>query len=170
MVLDAVLFMVLGISVYTDLKHKKIFNAVLAPAAVAALLGNFYLSGIAGGLVSLEGMILGMLLLLLPFAMGGMGGGDVKLMAVVGAFKGPGFVWNAFLYSAIVGGIFALAAMAAEGKILFRLRSAFLTLMSFFGFVPRGLNLLDAKPESSPSLPYAIAIAAGTLLAYLWAR
>ncbi|WP_073255576.1 A24 family peptidase [Caldanaerovirga acetigignens] len=169
-VLDALLFALLGISVYTDLKHKKIYNIVLLPAVVVAIFLNFYFLGIRGGLESLKGMLLGALLLILPFALGGMGGGDVKLMAVVGAFKGPAFVWNAFIFSAVAGGILALAAMVAEGKVLCRLRAVFLTLFSLLGFIPRGLDLLDSGKKSSPSLPYGIAIAAGTLMAYLWGR
>ncbi|TYP53768.1 A24 family peptidase [Thermosediminibacter litoriperuensis] len=171
MVLDAMLFAVLGISVYTDLKYNKIFNAVLAPAAAAALLGNLYLFGAAGGLDSLKGMMLGMAFLFVPFALGGMGGGDVKLMGVVGAFKGPGFVWTAFICSALAGGLLSLGVMAAEGRLLLRLRAVFYTFLSILGVMPRGLNLLGhPKTGSTGSFPYGVAIAAGTILAYFLAR
>ena len=53
-------------------------------------------------------------LLYLPFVMGGMGGGDVKLLAAIGAFAGPAGVTKIFLASAIFGGVLSLAAIAKE--------------------------------------------------------
>jgi len=94
---DYFLILVVAVCTYTDFTCRKIYNAVLFPAAAVGLVGNFYAGGPAGGLAALKGLTLGMALLFVPFIMGGMGAGDVKLLGVVGAFKGPDFVWAAFL-------------------------------------------------------------------------
>ncbi len=58
-----------------------------------------------------EGMALGIGIFILPYLVGGMGAGDVKLMGAVGAVLGPGGVFMAFLATALAGGILALLVM-----------------------------------------------------------
>lgn len=163
---DYLLILVVAICAYTDIKSKKIYNAVLFPAAAIGLVSNFYSGGLAGGFSGIKGMMLGMALLLVPFIMGGMGAGDVKLLGVVGAFKGPDFVWSVFLYTAIVGGLISIMIMVRSGDFPARVRAVILTLLSLFGIIPR-LNVLDTiYGSSTQTFPYGIAIAAGTALAY----
>src|SRR5581483_5743155 len=72
--------------------------------------------GGAGLLWSLEGTALGLALLLPLYAIGGMGAGDVKLMAGVGAWVGPALTLGAFVASGVVGGLMAVAMMAYSGQ------------------------------------------------------
>ncbi|BCV23451.1 prepilin peptidase [Gelria sp. Kuro-4] len=163
---DYFLILVVAVCTYTDFKCRKIYNAVLFPAAAVGLVGNFYAGGPAGGLAALKGLTLGMALLFVPFIMGGMGAGDVKLLGVVGAFKGPDFVWAAFLYTALVGGLISIVVMIRSGGFGARVKAALFTLLSVLGLMPR-VNLLDTiYTGSAQTFPYGIAIAAGTALAY----
>lgn len=164
---DWLLIPVMAVCVYTDIKFKKIYNAVLFPAAAIGLAWNFYSGGLAGGVAGIKGMMLGVALLLVPFVMGGMGAGDVKLLGVVGAFKGPCFVWSSFLFTAVIGGLISIVIMAKSGAFSARVRGVIFTLLSFFGFIPE-VNMLDTiYGDSARTFPYGIAIAAGTVLAYL---
>jgi prepilin peptidase CpaA len=163
---DYLLVLVVAVCAYTDLKSKKIYNAVLFPAAAIGLVSSFYSGGLAGGFAALKGLALGVALLFVPFILGGIGAGDVKLLGVVGAFKGPDFVWSAFLYAAIVGGLISLVIMIRSGGFWARVRAAIYTLLSLLGFMPR-LNLLDTiYATSAQTFPYGLAIAAGTALAF----
>lgn len=82
------LFIIFVISAYTDLAHHKVYNWVTIPGIIAGLLLNFAFQGFQGLGNSLLGLIIGGGLFLIFFLMGGMGGGDVKLMGAVGALGG----------------------------------------------------------------------------------
>ena len=167
MVTDLLLSAVLLICLYTDIKYKKIYNVVTLPAVLVAIIANLYLHGLNGGIDSVKGLVFGLGLLCIPFVMGGLGAGDVKLLGIIGAFKGPEFVWWTFLYMAITGGLISLGIMAKSRNISFRLKAILFTLLSFIGITPK-INYLETI-ESSAALtfPYGIAITAGAVIAYL---
>lgn len=166
--LDFVLVMVLAVCVYTDIRFKRIYNAVLVPAVAVALIGNIYTGGLDGGMACIKGLLLGMGLLYIPFALGGMGAGDVKLLGVIGAFKGPQFVWLTFLAGAVTGGLVSLVVMAVSGRFRQSINAVVYTVLSIFRVVPR-VNMIGAIGDGCPHLtfPYGIAIAAGVLAAYM---
>lgn len=168
MLLDFILLAVLVTCLYTDIKSKKIYNIVLVPAAVLALAGNLYIGGLEGGLTSLKGLLLGMALLFIPFICGGMGAGDVKLLGVIGAFKGPEFVWLAFLATAIIGGLLALIIMAKSGQLTLRFKAVWYTFLAVFNMMPK-VNMIGTIHGgcTCQTFPYGIAITAGTAAAYL---
>ena len=86
-----------------DLKTRRIPNVLTFGAAVAAVMANGYLAGLTGVGWSLAGWLVGFVLFFPFFALGGMGAGDVKLIAALGAWLGPGLaVWVA-LFSLIAG-------------------------------------------------------------------
>jgi prepilin peptidase CpaA len=74
------------------------------------------MSGWSGLGWSLVGTLVGFLPLLILRSVGGMGGGDVKLLGGVGAWLGPGATWNGFLATTIVGGIMALIMIGMSGR------------------------------------------------------
>ncbi len=65
---------------------------------------------------SLLGTMVGMMLLLVLRNVGGMGGGDVKLLAGVGAWLGAIVTLYAFAATAIVGGVMALFMIIKSGQ------------------------------------------------------
>lgn len=159
---EVALGLTLGIAVITDWREHKIYNKLLVPAFLIALLLHMFQGGISGLTSSLIGAALGFILLLLPYFMGGIGAGDVKFLAVIGAFGGATFVLTSFLYGAVIGGlisIFLLARRKALGN----------TLKHFLLFVPtlkKPQNLSDTMNDASQEkFPYGIAIALGTLIA-----
>ena len=86
------------------------FHFVIGGLAFAAWSG-----GPAGLLWASGGAALGLALLLPLYAIGGMGAGDVKLLAGVGAWMGPALTLGAFVATAITGGLMALAMVAWSG-------------------------------------------------------
>src|SRR5262245_38719303 len=85
--------------------------------ALGGLIYATWLGGGQGLLWSLTGAGLGLALLLPLYAIGGMGAGDVKLLAGVGAWIGPTLIWGAFAWSAIVGGLMGVAMIVWSGEV-----------------------------------------------------
>lgn len=158
---NTILIIALSISLYTDLKQRKIFNSVTVSAAAAGLLYNAAAFGFAGVKLTLCGLVVGMSLLLIPFLMGGIGAGDVKLLGVVGAVKGTVFVINAGLYSAVAGGIFALALLAYRGILVDVFKNTAWGLATLKG------SFLSEGALTGGSFPYGVAIFAGTAFVLL---
>jgi prepilin peptidase CpaA len=160
---DAVLGMALLISVITDLRERLIYNKIVFPATGAVILIHIIHGGIAGLSLSIAGWATGIALLLIPYFMGGMGAGDVKLLGLIGAAKGTLFVLNTALYMALAGGLLAMGFLVFCKGFMARMeRLAYgLYAWSYGVRIP-----LVTKESFSGTYPYGVAIAAGTLLCY----
>jgi prepilin peptidase CpaA len=154
---------VLAVATYTDLRSRRIPNWLVLPFLVAGIivsLGPKDWHGI-GVVDSLLGMGLGLLLFGILAWMGGMGMGDVKLCAAIGAWLGPRQLFLALVLTGIVGGIMAVGWALAGGFLgeLFTGTSDFL----FGGKRNPELTLSNPKARK---MPYAPAIAIGTLISF----
>lgn len=154
---SALLAAVLAHAVYTDLRTRRISNRVTHPAMVAGLLLNLLGDGWGGLGRGGLGWLVGLGLLLLPFALGGMGAGDVKLLAVVGAFLGPRFVVETAFYGGLAGGVVVVACLARQRRLRRALR----------GLAMPRTRAGDGRGGGADAIPFAPAIAAGVLLAWL---
>jgi len=133
-----------------DLARRQIANWI----PVAALAGGFGWqigrSGWHGGVTALLGAAAGFAVFLIFYLLGGMGGGDIKLMAGFGALLGAGQLFEAALWTAGVGGVLAVCAIAYK--------SAQRAL--------KGPNRTKSQEtEQKDSIPYAPAITLGVWLA-----
>lgn len=99
---------ILCLASWMDWKERRIPNCLLFPSLFLAFLLNYIILGTSGLLHSLSGTVVGFFLLIIPFLLGGMGAGDVKLLMVIGSFGGAYFVLYSFLAGAIIGGVIAL--------------------------------------------------------------
>ncbi len=105
------------VATVTDLRTRRIPNALTA--SMAALGVGFAATGISGMSIgaSLVGLALGLALMLPGHFLGATGAGDVKLMGAVGAVVGPGMVVSAFLFTAIAGGVLAVAVAVQRQRL-----------------------------------------------------
>jgi prepilin peptidase CpaA len=133
------------------------------------LSGWVYSTAILGweGLVaSLLGTIVGLALLLPAYAIGGMGAGDVKLLAGVGAWVGATDTFYAFCVSAVLGGVLAVA-MVLYRKAWSKHKTQFFEIVNEISTIrdPNQLSAIAAQRKSTMFLlPYGIPIAIGTIL------
>jgi len=164
---EILLLTVLSICLYTDLRYKKIYNIVIFPGIIIALVYHFAMGGIPELWFGIKGFLLGMVLLLIPFALGGMGAGDVKLLGFIGTCCGPSFVWMAFLATALSGGLMAILILIKNKKLLSSLKAVWYTFFSFFGVTPRVNMLGTLEAQNAIAFPYGVAITTGTIVAYL---
>ena len=73
----------------TDIWKFRVYNALTLPLLVAGLVYHGFAEGTPGLVLSVIGMLLGFGVLILFFLLGGYGGGDVKLLAAIGAWLAP---------------------------------------------------------------------------------
>ena len=152
-----------------DLATRRIPNVLTFGTAAAALVFAALTGGWAGLGWALAGWGVGCLLFLPWFLLGGMGAGDVKLLAGIGAWLGPmGALWAA-LYAGLVGGPLALIVAASSGYAKQSFMNLWGLLMFWRVMGIRPLPDLTLRTAQSPRLPYALPIAAGAGLA-LWLR
>ncbi|OGX06375.1 MAG: hypothetical protein A3G87_01890 [Omnitrophica bacterium RIFCSPLOWO2_12_FULL_50_11] len=146
-----------------DWKTRKIPNALTLSMIVLGLILGYWSEGLPGLKQSFFGLIVGILFLYFPFAWGGVGGGDVKLVGAVGSLLGPALVFQIFLASAVFGGIFSVAAMI-KGKA-FRKTLRNIKDKALFFFLTRKVlpEVEGAQNDKRLKIPYACAIGCGTL-------
>jgi prepilin peptidase CpaA len=153
----------------TDFRSRRIPNVLTFGASVAAFVFWAATGGPTGFGWSVAGWLVGCLLFLPVFLLRGMGAGDVKLLAALGAWMGPGdTVWVA-LYAAVAGGVLAVLVTLATGYLgtMFRNLWGLLMFWRIAGVQPHpDLTLATA---AGPRLPYAFPITAGAV-ATLWLR
>ena len=106
-----------------DLATRRIPNWLTFGLMGLGVVTGFIAGGLEGLADSLQGLLLGGALLFIPFLLGGMGAGDVKLLAAIGALKGSSFVLRAFLYGALAGGALALGALLVGRYFFYRPRT-----------------------------------------------
>jgi prepilin peptidase CpaA len=104
------------VAALTDIMKFKIYNILTLPLLVAGLLYHAAVGGMPGLLGSVLGLALGGGILLLFYLLGGMGAGDVKFLAAVGAWLGVLLTFYVFLASAIAAGIYALVLILVYGS------------------------------------------------------
>lgn len=166
MILTIILVLILIVSLATDLKYRKIFNCVTLPTIIFAFLFYLLNGGLKGFLFSGEGFVVGLVLLIIPYLLGGMGAGDVKLMAAIGALMGSNFVFYSFIYTALIGGVIAFFLIIKARGLMNLVKSFFLNVVFFRSNL--GSIIIPNDKNSSISFPYGIAIVLGTFCTLIW--
>jgi prepilin peptidase CpaA len=147
-----------------DLRFQKIPNLLTYPTMGIGLAYHSVTNGLDGFFLAIAGLALGIALLILPYIMGGMGAGDAKLMGAAGAVLGPKGVFTAFLFTAVVGGGYALMLLLIRRQHAKGLISRHTTTLKTFACTGQFIPIPAAEDEKKPKLCYGIAIALGTLL------
>jgi prepilin peptidase CpaA len=153
----------------SDLRFRRIPNALTFGGAIAALVFAAFTHGISGVGSSLIAWLMATAVWLPIYALGGMGAGDVKLMAAVGAWLGPGDVAYAALYAAIAGAGFALGLAIIHGCVRQTISNVQLLINHWqvVGFAPHAQLTLGTA--TSPRLAYAVPVLTGTVMT-IWLR
>jgi prepilin peptidase CpaA len=151
----------------TDLRSRRIPNVLTLSAALAGLVAHWLVDGPGGALFSASGWLVGLFVFLPFFLLRGMGGGDVKLLAALGAWLGPQETLWLAIYTGIAGGVLAVVVAVSSGYLGTALRNV-LSVFRFWtvaGIRPVPGVTLDTK--ESPRLAYAVPIFAGVVVT-LW--
>jgi prepilin peptidase CpaA len=161
---------VLVVAAVIDGWQLRVPNWLTFPLVIAGWAFSGIMFGWSGLGWSLAGTAVGLGLLLPAYAIGGMGSGDVKLLAGVGAWVWGTVTFNAFCVTAVLGGIIAIAMVLIRGDWKQHLAQFFQILDEILVIRnPETLSAIAAQRKSSMRLlPYGIPIALGTIIYFVW--
>ncbi|MHC4875002.1 MAG: A24 family peptidase [Planctomycetota bacterium] len=164
------------LAAWIDGKELKVPNWITFPMALTGLMWHSYSGGLgtwddSGFLGSLAGLGMGLACLLPIYAVGGMGAGDVKLMAGMGAWLAS---WQttaeAFVVSVIVGAVMAVVMVWRSGKFHEHYANSIVILNEWLTIRnPRELSRIAAERKPTMRLlPYGIPICIGSIGYFLY--
>jgi prepilin peptidase CpaA len=161
---------VLVVAAVIDGWKLKVPNWITFPMVLSGWAYSAYFFGFSGLGWSLVGTAVGLGLLMPAYAIGGMGAGDVKLLAGVGAWVWGTTTFYAFCVSAVIGGIIAMGMVVYRRKWSHH-QHQFVALVNEILEVrdPNELAAIAAQRKSTMMLlPYGIPIAIGCIVYFAW--
>jgi prepilin peptidase CpaA len=153
-----------------DGRKLKVPNWLTFHLAAGGLAYATWVGGGTGLAWSLGGLALGLALLMPLHMIGGMGAGDVKLLAGVGAWMGPSIVLGSFVVSAFAGALMAVAMVVRAGDVA-KHWLMFQTIGHEILAIRNPERLARIAAERKPTmmlLPYGIPIAIGSIGYFGW--
>ena len=169
--INCILLLFLIAAAWQDLRSYHIRNVLVVSGALVGVLLNVFLPTGIGLYQSLAGLGVGLFLLLPLYLLRAMGAGDVKLMAMVGAFLGPQAILITMLYVLVTGGILSICVAMYRGVMKKMLYSTQIILVEFMTnlFTPKSKRPPNAisfagvtQDTTAAKMPYGVAIAVGT--------
>lgn len=165
----SILLLLLFVAAWQDFRSYHISNTIVFLGALLGVLLNTSLPAGIGIFESLMGWCIGLLLLLPLYLLRMMGAGDIKLMAMVGAFVGTSDILGVFLNTLITGGVLAFIISLQQGmagRLMENLTHMLQTIFTINKIDSLSNNppVLGKTPTSIGKIPYAIAIAIGTVI------
>ena len=149
-----------------DASSRRIPNWLVVSGLLAGVGLNAFLYQWAGLKSSFFGIGLALLVYLPLYALRAAGGGDVKLMAAIGALAGPADWFWIFVATAIIGGLLAIVLMVGKGRV----RKTFANVATILRDAaalraPYASNAeLDIRHPAAVTLPHAVTIAFGSFV------
>jgi prepilin peptidase CpaA len=158
---------VAALATATDIHSRRIPNWLVIPFLFTGIAASCWVNGWRGFSQSFSGLGLGFLVYGILFLMGGMGAGDVKLCAAIGAWIGPNQLFIALIFTGMVGGLMAVCWSIYAGFF----RDMLVSTCDLISFRELFGKHSDRKPtldgHNSRKIPYAPAIAIGTMMSFL---
>lgn len=153
---------VMGTAVVSDVRYGRIPNKLTYPAILAGVALGFMTGGVEGMWSSFAGFALGFVVLFAGMMFGGIGGGDVKLAAAMGALVGLPVTALGLLYMCLCSGAIAFGILIWKGKLFASLRR--ISRYMFTSLLPF-LETEQLREEDSDPFPLGVAIVSG----FAWA-
>lgn len=164
---DFITVAIVSVSAFCDLRIRRIPNWLIVVGVISGFILNA-LMGMSHLLQSFGGFAVGILVLLLPFALGWIGAGDVKFFGVLGALLGVSKLPRVFFYSALVAGVIALGYLVFGLSKTTRFWDLWtdtkIAIMSFGHILPAPVHQRTRNQDNS--VPWGVAFALGTIIAY----
>jgi prepilin peptidase CpaA len=160
---EIVCIVVLTITAIIDIKTRRIPNVINLCLFVFGIVYNFVCNGWHGLFEGFLGAVIALGILIVPYSVGMLGAGDVKLMSSIGALMGYKFIIVNIWVVLIVGGLCSVIVLVIRKQIsyvLFILKSLF--LLPFTKDVKGFFKYIDET--STTSLPYGVPIMLGTVI------
>ena len=151
----------------TDLHRRRIPNVLTFGSAVTALVFHAVRGGVPDLTAAAGGLLIAGGIFFLPFALGGMGAGDVKLLGALGAWFGPANALSLVACTAIAGMVLAFVVACRYGYLRQAVANLWLILSHWYLVGVRPVDGLTLARSPGPKLAYAVPILLGTV-ATVW--
>ena len=125
--------------------------------------------GWSAGVGSAIGWVVGIAIFFVPFALGGLGAGDVKLLGAIGAWLGPMNALWVGLYAGAAGGVLAIFVALTKGYLFQAVGNVGMMLAYWRVNGVKPLPEITLEHSRGPRLAYAVPILAGTMVT-LWLK
>jgi prepilin peptidase CpaA len=162
------------VAAVTDVWKFKVHNVLTLPLLLSGLLYHAWIDGLPGLGVSALGAVFGFLVLFLFYLLGGIGGGDVKLMAAVGAWLGLPLTIYVFLISSLAAGVYAVWLIITHGlwrRTWVNVQIAwyrFTAITRQFGGEDRVEAAVNSAERRKNCIPFAAMMAIGLFATLVW--
>jgi len=162
------------IAAATDIWKFKVYNALTLPMLLGGLTFHAVTAGWTGLAGSAIGLLFGFVILLIFHARGGMGAGDVKLMAAIGAWLGMPMTFYVFIASGLAAGAYAIVLLVMRDGLqecAIHMQILWLRMTAFSRHLGH-----DARVESEVKrddrrrrlIPFAAMVAVGVVATFVW--
>jgi prepilin peptidase CpaA len=151
--------------VVVDVRRRRIPNLLTFPTMIIGIALSAASAGPLGVARSVAGVLVALLVLGGPFALGGVGGGDVKMMGAVGALLGPRVVLPSLVIGMVAGGVVMLVHLARQGRLGEKLKSTAAMMAGALSTASLGPLREVAAGPNAVALPYSVPLAVGTFAA-----
>lgn len=163
---DVLVMAVAGVGALTDLRSRRIPNALTASGMASAVVVGVATDGWVGLMHAIGGLATGFALLGGPFAVRIVGAGDVKFLMALGAFIGPRSTVEAFIWATAAGGLLALAMLGVSPRARTRVLTSWIQFKNLV--YTRDVSVLKPEtPGDTIAVPYGLALALGAVIAQL---
>lgn len=159
--LTVVAFVALCVTV--DVRTRRIPNVLTGAGLIVGVALNTSYFGCSGLVSSLAGSAFTIGALLLPFAFGGIGGGDVKMMGAVGAMLGPRLALAGLVVGMLVGGGIMVGYLGMRGRLREKLASTGAMVAAAVASQSVAPLFVSASEPGAITLPYSVPLALGTV-------
>ncbi len=163
-----------SIAAVTDVWMFRVHNLLTLPLLITGLLFHGITGGWDGFTLSVLGALFGFIALIMPYALGLMGAGDVKLLAGIGAWLGIWPTVFVFIFTCFVAGAYALGLIVYRGEF----KKSLLTIkLICYRFVALGTHftkddlvedLSVSKDRRLRLIPFGAMIPLGIVAALFW--
>lgn len=175
---NIILIILLIFAAFFDITQKKIPNFITFPVILWGLLTYSIFDGFEGFKFSGLGFLVGLGIFLIPFILGGMGGGDVKMMAAIGTLMGWRFVLYTAVYAGLIGGVLVIIYLIYKKQLGATLKRAlgiilrpilFILELTFKKDIFKRVNNYFLNQDlvwEKQYIPYGVAIGLGAVLVF----
>lgn len=153
-------------ALWFDLRYMRIPNMLTVAGAVSAMLYFSFVSGVEGVVSAIAGLAAGLLPMLVLYLLKGIGAGDVKLFAALGAWIGLYPVLYAAMYSILFAGAIGAVLLAVHRPFFTRVASIVLPSVLKINGLSLGLN---QAWRQGLTFPFMLAAAPGAAAALYFA-
>ncbi len=159
-----ILALLIGAAFYTDMKASRIPNQLAVAGVVAGILINLT-AGLNGAVFSLQGLAFGFAVLLILYMLGGVGAGDVKLFAAIGAITGWEYTLSTMVYALFAAAFIGIILVTFRGELALRMRRLFYAILSVVT-LGRIKTISSFKETTGFRFPFMYAVLPGAVIAY----